>query len=56
MRFSTKSRCRELSKLRGFDVTSTEVSLASVARDEMFEPWCTRPTEDEISHALTNGK
>ena len=53
---STRRVTKVMGELCGFDVTSTEVSRATAALDEMFEAWRTRPIEDQISHVLTDAK
>jgi transposase-like protein len=53
---STRRVTKVMGELCGFDVTSTEVSRATAALDEMFEAWRNRPIEVEISHVLTDAK
>lgn len=53
---STRRVTKVMGELCGFDVTSTEVSRATAALDEMFEAWRSRPIDDEISHVLTDAK
>ena len=53
---STRRVTKVMGELCGFDVTSTEVSRATAALDEMFEAWRTRAIDEEISHVLTDAK
>ena len=53
---STRRVTKVMGELCGFDVTSTEVSRATAALDEMFDAWRNRPIADEISHILTDAK
>ena len=42
-----------MGELYGLDVTSTEVSPATAALNEMFEAWRTKPMDDEITSPMT---
>ena len=53
---STRRVTKVMGVLCGFDVTSTEVSRATAALDEMFEAWRERPIDGEISHLIVDAK
>jgi len=50
---STRGVTKVMGELYGLDVTSTEVSPATAALNEMFEAWRTKPMDDEITSPMT---